>query len=48
MESSVAGPSAPGAQGLSRALCVLVLLLMTLAVVYAGSIAIRYFGRIGV
>ncbi len=48
MESSVAAPSAPAAQGLTRALCIVVLLLMAIAVVYVGSIAIRYFGRIGV
>jgi len=48
METSAAGPSAPAAQGLTRALCAVVLLLMSLAVVYAGSVAIAYFGRIGV
>jgi hypothetical protein len=48
MQIAVAVPSLRTAQGLTRALCILVLLLMTLAVVYAGSVALRYFGRIGV
>ena len=41
-------PSSVPAGGLTRALCVLVLLLMIGAVVYAACMAIRYYGRIGV
>lgn len=41
-------PSGPGAFGLTRALGLLVLVLMAAAAVYGASIAIRYFGAIGV
>lgn len=43
-------PVAPPAtgSGLTRALCVLVVTLMAVAVLYAASLAIRYFGRISV
>jgi hypothetical protein len=36
------------ATGLTRALCLLMLLLMALAAVYGASIALRYFRQIGV
>jgi|GEM_PF-3069497 len=48
MESSRAAPPAPRATALTRALCLLVLLLMTLAVTYGVAIALRYFNQIGV
>lgn len=38
----------PEASRLSRALGLLVLVLMAAAAVYGASIAIRYFGKIGV
>ena len=48
MESSRAAAPAPGATGLTRALCLLILLLMAAAAVYGASIALRYFSAIGV
>jgi hypothetical protein len=48
MESSRVPSSAPGNTSLTRALCLLILLLMIGAVVYGAAMAIRYFGRIGV
>jgi hypothetical protein len=41
-------PSTASANRLTRALCGLVLLLMTGAVLYAACMAIRNYGRIGV
>ncbi|MGE5230370.1 MAG: hypothetical protein ACM3NS_01435 [Deltaproteobacteria bacterium] len=34
--------------GLTRALCALVVVLMVVAVLYAATMAIRYFGQISV
>lgn len=49
MESSRADPApGPGAATLVRALCWLVLLLMTAAAVYGASMAVRYYSQIGV
>ncbi len=48
MESSRAVPSAPSVAALPRALCLLVLLLMTIAAVYGAFIALREFRHIGV
>lgn len=48
MESSRAVPPVPRATALTRALCLLVLLLMTVAIVYGVGIALRYFNQIGV
>ncbi|MEP6574301.1 MAG: hypothetical protein ABJD11_16485 [Gemmatimonadota bacterium] len=48
MESSHVAPSPPGATALTRALCLLILLLMAVAGIYGASMAIRYFGQIGV
>ena len=48
MESSRAVPPAPGVTALTRALCLLILLLMTVAATYGVSIALRYFRQIGV
>lgn len=48
MESSGAAPPDPRAAVLTRALCVLVMLLMTVAAVYGTSMALRYFHQIGV
>ena len=48
MERSPATPPARGAAALIRALCLLVLLLMTIAAVYGLSIALRYYRQIGV
>jgi hypothetical protein len=47
MESSRAGPVL-GATLLTRSLCLLILLLMTVAALYGASIALRYFRQIGV
>ena len=38
----------PGATALTRALCMLILLLMATAAAYGASIAFRYFRQIGV
>ncbi len=48
MESPHAGSPAPGATALTRALCLLILLLMSAAALYGASIALRYFSQIGV
>lgn len=48
MESSRALPPIQRASALTRALCVLILLLMAAAAVYGASIALRYFRQIGV
>ena len=48
MESSRAAPPDPRAAVLTRALCVLIVLLMTIASVYGASMALRYFHQIGV
>lgn len=48
MESSRAATPAPGAAALTRALCLLILLLMAVAAAYGGAIALRYFRQIGV
>ncbi len=48
MENSRAVPRAPGATALTRVLCLLILLLMTVAATYGVSIALRYFRQIGV
>lgn len=48
MESSRAAPPDPRATVLTRALCVLIMLLMTVASVYGASLALRYFHQIGV
>jgi hypothetical protein len=48
MESSRAVPPTPAATALTRGLCLLILLLMTVAAAYGASIAVRYFPQIGV
>jgi hypothetical protein len=48
MESSRTSRPSLGAATLTRALCLLILALMAIAAVYGASIALRYFGRIGV
>ncbi len=48
MESSGAAPPHPLGAVLTRALCVLIMLLMTVASVYGASMALRYFHHIGV
>jgi hypothetical protein len=48
MESSRVPLSAPPATALTRALCVLILLLMSVAMIYGAAIAIKNFSRIGV
>jgi len=48
MESFRVPSSAPPATALTRALCLLILLLMSVAVIYGVVIAIRNFSRIGV
>ncbi|MEO7475679.1 MAG: hypothetical protein ABIY46_10145 [Gemmatimonadales bacterium] len=48
MESSRAVPRAPGATALTRVLCLLILLLMTVASAYGVFIAVRYLPEIGV
>ncbi len=48
MESSRAAAPDPRATSLTRALCVLIMLLMTVASVYGASMALRYFHQIGV
>ena len=41
-------PPALGSSFITRALCVLILVLMAVAAVYGGSMAIAYFHQIGV
>ena len=48
MESSRASASVQGATALTRALCVLILLLMAVAAVYGACMALRNFRQIGV
>jgi hypothetical protein len=48
MESSPAAPPTPGATGLTRALCGLILVLMAAAAAYGATMALRYFNQIGV
>lgn len=48
MESSTPAEPAPGAVLLTRVLCLVILLLMTVAAVYGASIALRNFRQIGV
>ena len=47
MENSPAAPSTR-ATGLSRALSLLIMLLMVVAAVYGTTLAIRYYHQIGV
>ena len=48
MESSRAAPPVPRGAVVTRALCLLIMLLMTVAGVYGASMALRYFHQIGV
>ncbi|CAN5906648.1 hypothetical protein BH11GEM1_BH11GEM1_28190 [soil metagenome] len=48
MESSRAAPPDPRAAVLTRALCLFIVLLMTIAAVYGASMGLRYFHQIGV
>lgn len=48
MESSRAATPASGAPALTRALCLLILVLMAAAALYGGTMALRYFRQIGV
>ena len=48
MESSRAEPPSPRGAVLTRALCTLIMLLMTVASVYGATLALRYFRQIGV
>ena len=48
MESSRAAPPDPRGAVVTRALCLLVVLLMVAASVYGASMALRYFHQIGV
>jgi hypothetical protein len=48
MESFRAVPLTPAATALTRGLCLLILLLMTIAAAYGASMAVRYFPQIGV
>jgi hypothetical protein len=48
MESTRAEPPAQGAPALTRALCLLILVLMAAAALYGATIALRYFRQIGV
>jgi hypothetical protein len=41
-------PLAPAGTAVTRALCLLILLLMTIAAVYGLSTALRYYRQIGV
>jgi hypothetical protein len=41
-------PLAPAGTAVTRALCLLILLLMTIAAVYGLSAALRYYRQIGV
>ena len=48
MESSRTAPPDSRATVLTRALCLLIMLLMIVASVYGASMALRYFHQIGV
>ena len=48
MEKSTPDPTVARATPLTRALCLLILLLMAAAAIYGASISLRYFSRIGV
>jgi hypothetical protein len=48
MESSRAAPPDSRATMLTRALCLLIMLLMMVASVYGASMALRYYHQIGV
>ena len=48
MENSSVPSPASRAPGLTRTLCVVILLLMIVAAAYGATMAIRYFGAIGV
>lgn len=48
MESSRTAPPDSRATVLTRALCLLIMLLMMVASVYGASMALRYFHQIGV
>lgn len=48
MENSSAAPSGSRAAALTRALCVLVMVLMVAAAFYGASMAVRYYHQIGV
>ncbi|MDQ2667643.1 MAG: hypothetical protein M3Z05_16730 [Gemmatimonadota bacterium] len=48
MESSRAAPPEPRTTLLTRALCLLVVLLMTVAGVYGAYMALHYYHQIGV
>lgn len=48
MESVHAAPPDPRAAVLTRALCLLVVLLMTVAGLYGAFMAVRFYGHIGV
>jgi hypothetical protein len=48
MERTPTAPPAQGATVLTRALCLLILVLMAAAAVYGASMALRYFRQIGV
>ncbi len=48
MESTRALPPAQGAPALTRALCLLILVLMAAAAAYGAAMAVRYFRQIGV
>ena len=48
MEKSTPDPTVVRATSLTRALCLLILLLMATAAIYGAAISLRYFSRIGV
>jgi hypothetical protein len=48
MESTRVPSEAPPGTALTRALCLLILLLMSAAMIYGAGMAIRNFSRIGV
>ncbi|MEO7082687.1 MAG: hypothetical protein ABI085_00125 [Gemmatimonadaceae bacterium] len=48
MESPRAAPSGSRASAVTRALCLLVMVLMVAAALYGGSMALRYYHQIGV
>ncbi|HWA56245.1 MAG TPA: hypothetical protein VG692_03270 [Gemmatimonadales bacterium] len=48
MESAPAAPVSPASVTLTRALCALILVLMLAAAAYGATMALRYFGQIGV
>jgi hypothetical protein len=48
MDNAPAVPPPVGAASLTRALCLLILVLMAGAAIYGGAMALRYFGQIGV